>query len=80
MNIRILASAVKDLARGYEFYEKHQRGLGSYFLDSLFSDIDALRLYGGIHPMKFGYHRALSKRFPFAIYYSYSLENGYCIR
>jgi plasmid stabilization system protein ParE len=43
--------------------------LGAYFLDSLLSDIDALMLYGGIHQQSFGYHRALSKRFPYAIYY-----------
>jgi hypothetical protein len=26
-------------------------------------------LYGGIHRKVFGYHRMLSKRFPYAIYY-----------
>jgi len=35
----------------------------------LFSDIDSLQLYSGIHPRHFGYYRLLSKRFPFAIYY-----------
>jgi hypothetical protein len=35
----------------------------------LFSDIDSLVLYAGIHRKQFGYHRLLSKRFPFAIYY-----------
>jgi plasmid stabilization system protein ParE len=25
--------------------------------------------HGGIHEVDFGYHRSLSKRFPFAIYY-----------
>jgi hypothetical protein len=43
--------------------------LGTYFLDSLFADIDSLILYAGIHRKVFGSHRALSKRFPFAIYY-----------
>ena len=43
--------------------------MGAYFLDSLFSDIDALLLYAGIHPKVFGYHRTLSRRFPYAIYY-----------
>lgn len=45
-------------------------GIGSYFLDSLFSDIDSLRVYAGIHLKKFGFYRLLSKRFPYAIYYS----------
>ena len=43
--------------------------MGDYFLESLFSDIESLRLYTGIHPKVFGYRRLLSDRFPFAIYY-----------
>jgi len=70
MRIKILASAVDDLRAGRNFYESQGEGLGSYFLDSLFSDIDSLVLYGGIHPEVFGYHRLLSKRFPYAVYYT----------
>ena len=74
MKIKILASASQDLIDGYWFYEKQTEGLGTYFLDTLFSDIDSLTIYGGIHPIYFKkYNRALSKRFPFAIYYR--LEN-----
>ena len=51
------------------FYAKHGESLGTYFLDSLFSDIDSLELFGGIHRKLFGYHRLLSKRFPYSIYY-----------
>ena len=69
MKIRILDSASQDLINGFYFYEKQGAGLGNYFIDSLFSDIDSLLVYAGIHPMYFGYHRLLSKRFPFAIYY-----------
>jgi hypothetical protein len=69
MRIKILSSAVEDLYGGRLFYEKQGQGLGDYFFDSLFSDIDSLTLYGGIHPSYFGFHRMLSKRFPFAIYY-----------
>lgn len=70
MKLRILDAASKDLIDGYRFYEKQQAGLGTYFLDSLYSDIDSLQLYAGVHLVIFKcYHRALSKRFPFAIYY-----------
>lgn len=70
MQIQILASAEQDLLDGYHFYERQQASLGSYFLDSLYSDIDSLVLYAGIHPLYYGhFHRLLSKRFPFAIYY-----------
>lgn len=70
MKVRILDAASRDLVEGFGFYEKQQSGLGAYFIDALFSDIDALLLYAGIHAIYFGqFHRALSKRFPFAIYY-----------
>jgi plasmid stabilization system protein ParE len=69
MNLRILASAFNDLADGRDFYERQGSGLGGYFLDSLFSDIDSLALYAGIHRKIFGFHRLLSKRFPHAVYY-----------
>lgn len=69
MKIRILTLAIDDLDIGRQFYEKQQIGLGNYFLDSLFSDIDALLLHAGIQQKFFGYFRMLSARFPFAIYY-----------
>lgn len=69
MKIRLLSLALDDLDAGRQFYERQQAGLGDYFLDSLFSDIDSLLLYAGIHQRTFGYHRTLSRRFPYAIYY-----------
>jgi len=70
MNIKIIESAKEDLKEGYYFYESQEIGLGNYFLESLYSDIESLKLYSGIHSIQFGeYHRLLSKRFPFAIYY-----------
>ncbi|MEI8079516.1 MAG: type II toxin-antitoxin system RelE/ParE family toxin [bacterium] len=70
MRIKILFSAVEDLQVGRLFYEKQGQSLGEYFFDSLFSDIDSLTLYAGIHQKVFGYHRLLSKRFPYAVYYT----------
>ncbi len=69
MRIEILDAAQDDLIEGFRFYETRQAGVGSYFLDCLFSDIDSLLLFAGIHQIVYGYHRSLSKRFPFAIYY-----------
>lgn len=68
MKLRILESARRDLIEGYHFYEKQRDGLGKYFLDTLFSDIDSLLIFAGVHTRHFeGYHRLLSKRFPFGI-------------
>jgi len=54
---------------GHRFYDAQSTGLGTYFRDSLYSDIGSLTCFGEIHPVVFGFHRLLSKRFPFAVYY-----------
>jgi hypothetical protein len=69
-----VSSALEDLYDGRLFYEKQGEGLGEYFYNSLFSDIDSLTLHAGIHPKFFGYYRMLSKRFPYASYYK--IEEG----
>lgn len=76
MKIRILPLAIRDLAHGQRFYERQSIGLGAYFLDSLFSDIDALQIHAGVHQKFHGYFRALSKRFPYAIYYKIEDESA----
>ncbi len=48
MKIKIISEAESDLEEGYRFYEARERGLGSYFLDSLYSDIDSLAYFGGM--------------------------------
>ncbi|MDY0361447.1 MAG: type II toxin-antitoxin system RelE/ParE family toxin [Desulforegulaceae bacterium] len=73
MKIRLLGSAYNDLKYGRRFYEKINSNLGDYFFECLFSEIDSLMLYYGIHPKCFGYFRMLSKRFPYAVYYT--IEN-----
>ncbi|MFZ5555700.1 MAG: type II toxin-antitoxin system RelE/ParE family toxin [Pseudomonadota bacterium] len=68
--IRILEAARRDLIAGYRFYEKQAEGIGRYFLDSLYSDIESLRISAGSHAVCFdSYHRLLSKRFPWSVYY-----------
>ncbi len=69
MKIKILKSAYNDLQKSREFYDAQGEGIGEYFFDSLFSDIDSLVLYGGIHQKVFGFYRQLSHTFPYAIYY-----------
>jgi plasmid stabilization system protein ParE len=69
VRIEILPEARDDLVAAFRFYERQGRGLGSYFRESILEDIDSLAVHGGVHARVFGYHRSLSKRFPFAIYY-----------
>lgn len=74
MRIVILRSAIEDMVRGRDFYDRQGEGLGDYFEESLTADIDSLRLYAGVHVMACGYHRMLSDRFPYAIYYEVAGE------
>ncbi len=69
MKLRLLSLAEADLLRGFDFYEQQDLGVGTYFLETLYSDIESLRLYAGIHRQVYGYHRLLSRRFPYAVYY-----------
>jgi plasmid stabilization system protein ParE len=74
VKVKILPTALEDLDRGRRFYARQRRSLGDYFLDALFSDIDSLELYAGIHMKVFDFHRLLAKRFPYAVYYQVDSE------
>ena len=67
----------EDLESGAQFYESCATGVGDYFLDSILSDLDSLVLFAGVHPIYFGFHRMLSKRFPFGIYYEVEDDVAY---
>jgi len=78
VKIEILDEAEDDLVDGFHFYEKQQHGLGSYFLVNLYSDIESLLLYAGMHRKVYKeYYRLLSRRFPFAVLYTVSEETVY---
>ena len=78
MKVSIQPSALADLRRGVRFYERLEPGLGRYFLDSLYSDIDSLQLNAGIHTVHFcRFHRLLSEKFPYAVYYEVRDETAY---
>lgn len=68
--IRVLAPARRDLVAGFRFYEKQAEGIGRYFLDTLYSDIESLRISTGVHAVQFDrYYQLLSKRFPWSVPY-----------
>jgi hypothetical protein len=47
MKLRILPAELTDLTRGRLFYARLDQGLGEYFLNSLFADIDSLAHHAG---------------------------------
>jgi hypothetical protein len=80
VKVKILPTALEDLDRGRRFYARQRKSLGNYFLDALFSDIDSLELYAGIHIKVFDFHRLLAKRFPYAVYYQVNGETCFVFR
>lgn len=70
VRIVLLRSAIEDLVRGREFYEKQGEGLGDYFEEALAADIESLRLFVQVFTRwRMDTHRMLSSRFPYAVYY-----------
>jgi plasmid stabilization system protein ParE len=67
--VKISEYAKEDLQKAYDFYEKQATNLGKYFFDNIISEIELLSFYGCLHQKIYGFHRMLSKRFPYAIYY-----------
>jgi hypothetical protein len=64
-----MAEAASDVEDARDFYELLEPGVGELFVDSILADMDNLKSFHGVHPMHFGFHRMLSDRFPFGIFY-----------
>ena len=43
------------------------------------SEVESLVIYGGIHVEEMGFHRMLSKRFPYAIYYQVKDNSAFVV-
>ncbi len=77
MTVVVLEDAAADIESGRQFYETLEPGVGDYFVEAIFSDLGSLVLFAGIHPVRFDFHRMLSKRFPFGIYYVVEGETAF---
>ena len=76
--VRISSDALVDLNEGFLFYEVQAIGLGDYFLSSLRSDIEELKVSAGIRRIVYKtFHRSLSRVFPYGIFYS--LDGEVCV-
>ena len=72
MNVELRDEARDDLVDGAVFYGGQSNGLDEYFLDCIREDVEKLKATGGVHEQYYGFHRSLSKRIPYAIYYQVS--------
>lgn len=78
-DVVLLKEVANDLNDGKAFYDHKEAGVGDYFYDSLVADIESLIIYAGIHNKRYGFHRMLAKRFPYAIYYEIENEITYVV-
>jgi len=78
-DVVLLKEVANDLNDGKVFYDHREAGVGDYFYDSLVADIESLIIYAGIHNKRYGLHRMLAKRFPYAIYYEIENEIAYVV-
>lgn len=69
MNVELRDEARDDLVHGAVFYREQSIGLDEYFLKCLREDMKKLEVTCGVHEQYHGFHKALSDRFPYAIYY-----------
>lgn len=73
--LRISSDALSDLNEGFLFYEQQDTGLGDYFTSCLRSDIEELRLTGGVHSIVHRqFYRSLSRVFPYGIFYTSDVD------
>jgi hypothetical protein len=68
--VNISEYAKKDLEIAIKFYEAQAQNLGKYFFDTIIAEIEMLSFYGCLHQKVFNFHRMISKKFPYAIYYN----------
>jgi len=70
-----LPEARQDIADAYSWYEEQTLGLGMEFLRCLEASFLSIQrnplIYQIVHE---DYHRALIRRFPYAIFYEYNLK------
>lgn len=65
----IIEGAAADIEAARDFYDDQELGVGDYCVNCLTADLERLETLHGFHAKQFGFHRMLSERFPFAIYY-----------
>ena len=56
-DVVVMKEVADDLNDGRAFYEQRESGIGEYFWDSLFADIESTVIYAGVHVRKHGLYR-----------------------
>jgi hypothetical protein len=67
--VLVIAEAASGIELGIDLHDAIEDGVGPYFRDPIIAEIRRLGVYFGEHRIHLGDFRALSSRFPCAIYY-----------
>lgn len=74
IKILVTEDAYEDLNQGFLFYEAQEYGMGDYFTVCLRADIEGLRITAGLHKQVAGFHKLLSRVFPYGVFYTYDVQ------
>ena len=74
MRIEILGCGHRDIVNGSRFYDEQQQGLGNYFASYVYSELESLVVFAGVHVRYAGYYKMILKKFPYSVYYK--IEDG----
>lgn len=74
----LLPEAIADVTEAYQWYEDQSMGLGLEFLRCVETTLLSIQRHPLIYPkVHESYHRALVRRFPFAVFFE--IENDRCV-
>lgn len=77
MKVLVTSDVLGDLQQSYAFYERQQKGLGSYFRQCITEDLTELQMTAGIHSAIRDYLHVNSRKFNSIIYYR--IENDIAV-
>ena len=69
MRVRLTALAEFDLVEAQDFYVSAGIWVVDHFMECIEEAMSSIGRMAGIHPMRFGHHRAPVPHFPFSVYY-----------
>jgi len=68
-SVRLTALAEFDLVEAQDFYAPKGAWVLDHFIACVTAGIERLADFAGVHPVRYGHHRAGVPHFPFSIYY-----------
>ena len=72
LKLAVAPEAERDITEAYLWYEDRRTGLGEEFVRAVDACLESIRRQPEIYPVVHeAYRRALTRRFPYAVFYEY---------